>query len=410
MKNIIYAILFSAALAGSCFGQRKYTVTALPSPTSDNNSVAWVSDDGTTTVGVLLIPNPNQNPAPGQGAIPFINACYSLNNGQLSLYPTPGIACGINAVNKNLDFTGSLFTPSIVPVNAYVNLNGNYDVYGAHLPGLDYTQYSACAPNCTVPLSQSFGINDKGDVVGTVNGLDNNAPRSVDSAPPNWVQYSFLYSGGQLTRLPDGFTAFSINNNGDIAGYALQPDGSANPPYDAAIYRNGNVIHLGTLGGPTADVWKINNKGQAVGNSSLHVFDPSDLTSLISKPFFFDGQNMLPIDVPGAAWGSNVSALNDAGEAGGTFYVDNNGCGLNDCHYTYRAFYYSNGTAVDLNSLLVNPPDGLVLRSVWYISNSGLILATGHNDDNSWSPTYLLTPVQTDDSSEARPAHRPGLK
>ena len=120
--------------------------------------------------------------------------------------------------------------------------------------------------------------------------------------------------------------------------------------------RRGSIL-LGTRRSIATGTWKINNKGQAVGNSSLREWDPGDLTSLIGKPFFYDGQNMLPIDVPGALWGASVWALNDAGEAGGTFYVDNNTyCSLNNCHYTERAFYYANGTAVDLNNLLVNPP------------------------------------------------------
>ena len=391
--NRIYAIILCAALAGGCFGQRRFTVTALQSPTSDHNAVGWISDDGTTTFGVLLIPNPAYDPTVTDNPqLPVLNQCYVLNNGKITLYPTPGFSCNNNGANKNLQFTGTLFSPMTFPVTAYANLDGSFDIYGAHLPGLDYTQYSSCAPDCAVPLSQSFAINDQGDIVGTVDGYGDIGPKPV-GAPRAFVQYSFLFSGGQVIRLPDGFTAFSINNNGDIAGQATTATG-INPSWDAAIYRNGNVMRLGTLGGPTANVWKINNKGQAVGYSSLREWDPGDLTSLIGKPFFYDGQNMLPIDVPGALWGASVWALNDAGEAGGTFYGDNDTyCSLNNCHYTQRAFYYANGTAVDLNSLLVNPPDGLVLRSVYYISNSGQILAGTQVDDNRWTPTYLLTPV-----------------
>ena len=63
--------------------------------------------------------------------------------------------------------------------------------------------------------------------------------------------------------------------------------------------------------------------------------------------------------------------------------------------YVWRAFYSANGKAVDLNSLLVDPPEGLVLRDVFYISNTVQILAGARYNENSYSPTYLLTPVET---------------
>src|SRR5215471_11373416 len=170
--NTIIALICGAALASSCFGQRQYTVTALPSPTSDNNAVGWISEDGSTTFGVLMTPNPTSNPG-----LPFINQCYSMsNNGGLKLYPTPGFSCYVSGVNKNLQFGGTLLTASsFLPITAYVNLDGNFDPYGTHLPGLDYTMDPSCAP-CAVPTSQTMGINDNGDVVGWVNGFDHIVP------------------------------------------------------------------------------------------------------------------------------------------------------------------------------------------------------------------------------------------
>jgi len=364
MKSTIYAFLL---FAGMSFGQRQYTVTAIPSPTSDDNTVTWISDDGSTTFGVL-----------GDS----IYQCYSVKNGQLTTYPTPSVSCYVRDVNANLQFTGQLasgfgqaITQSSIGLTSYLNVNGNFDVFGPRAGG----------------TAQSKGINIHGAVAGVaVDGQGNN--------------FGWVYSGGQVQNLPLNFlTSLSIspsaiNDNGDVAG-SVSPSAPWNPNNcQAAIYRNGNIINIGAPAAGPAYASAINSSGQVAGFGTTGALSSNQGPApgaLIPVPFFYDGATMQPIQVPGANYGAYAELLNDSGEVIGTYYPDNlDGCTATTCNFTHRAFYYYNGTAVDLNSLLVNPPAGLVLRDVAYISKSGLILARPDNDDpGSFSPTYLLTPV-----------------
>jgi hypothetical protein len=361
-KNTFCAVLLFAA---TCFAQRQYTVSTVSSPTSDNNYVVWISDDGSTTFGYLEIASPTQQ----------LSQCYSVKNGQFTPYPTPGISCSVHAVNKNLQFAGN-FGPA---ATAFVNLNGSFDPFGASLSGYN---------------TQSRGINDSGAVVGV-------------GAGGQTLNYSFVYSGGKATILPSSFYGPAINNNGDIAG-CNTPSGAWDPNNCfAAIYRGGNMINLGTLSaaGGASFPQGINNAGQVAGYFIQTPFNPQAPSAPIPEPFFYDGTNMLAINNVGAAYGGYADFMNDSGEVVGRYYPDNkdacfnNPAGVFTCNWTHRAYYYLNGTAVDLNSLLVNPPSGLVLRDVFYISNSGLILAGSPNTDGSWAPTYLLTPVTSSASS-----------
>ena len=365
MKNTIYAFLL---FAGISFGQRQYTVTALPSPTSENNFVIWISDDGSTTFGML-----NVDGGP-------VTDCYSVKNGQLTMYSTPGFGCTVRAVNANLQFTGVIGpigqtgVPNFAGLSLFVNLNGNFDIFGQQIGG-------------TV---QSKGFNIHGAVPGVaVDGRGNN--------------FGWVYSGGQVTNLPLNFlTSLStypsaINDNGDIAGSA-SPSAPWNPDNcQAAIYRNGNINNIGAPAAGPAYSNAINSSGQVVGiglTGAVNFNAPPAPGALIPVPFFYDGTTMHAISVPGAKYGGYADLLNDSGEVIGRYYPDNlDGCIGNNCTYTHRAFYYYNGTAVDLNSLIVNAPAGLVLRDLLYIGNTGLILARENPDYGTWSPTYLLTPV-----------------
>jgi hypothetical protein len=174
-------------------------------------------------------------------------------------------------------------------------------------------------------------------------------------------------------------------------------------PRVATLYSNGTVRQLGTLGGPAtstdgpeSSVTAVNNNGQAVGWSTLVPENFNNPSSLVDEAFFWDGSSLHPIqmqDAAGNTLASIANSLNDAGEAVGYFYTTPvSGLGSYFSLVGARAFYYSNGRAVDLNTLLVNPPQGLVLATATYINNSGQILASAVMPDGS-QPTYLLTPV-----------------
>ena len=357
----IFCALFLVAVA--CFGQPQYTATPIPTPTGDNNYVVWVSDDGSTIIGYLQITSASQT----------VTQCYSLKNGQFTPYATPGLSCVEVGVNKNLQFAGSLASgaapSSWVP---YLNTNGTFTPLGSLIAGYE---------------PEARGIDDNGDVVGVAVGT-------------NPLNFGWLYSGGQVTILPASLLPAAISNYG-IAGSAT-PSGNWDPNNCyAAIYRGGNITILGTLstmgGGSFAQ--RINNSGQVSGYFLKAAFNTQAPSAPIPEPFFYDGTTMNAINIANSAYGGYADYLNDSGVVAGRYYPDNldacfnNSAGVFTCNWTHRAFYYSNGTATDLNSLLVNPPAGIVLRDVFYISNSGLILAGSPIAATGVEAIYLLTPV-----------------
>jgi hypothetical protein len=360
IKNAFCA-LFSLAIA--CFGQPQYSVTPILSPTGDNNYVVWVSDDGSTTIGYLVIAGPTQT----------INQCYTVKNGQFTPYATPGLSCVEVGVNKSLQFAGTLGSGSSpFTLSPYLNTNGTFTPFGSLISGYE---------------TQARGIDDNGDVVGVAVG-------------GNPLNFGWLYSGGQITVLPANFYPVAISNYG-IAGSA-SPSGNWDPNNsDAAIYRGGNITILGTLstmgGGSFAQ--RINSSGQVSGYFLKAAFNTQAPSAPIPEPFFYDGTTMNAINIANAAYGGYADYLNDSGAVVGRYYPDNldacfnNSAGVFTCNFTHRAFYYSNGTAVDLNSLVMSPPAGMVLRDVFYISNSGLILAGSPNAQGTGEATFLLTPV-----------------
>jgi hypothetical protein len=370
IKNTFLALFL---LASACCAQPQYTVTPILSPTGDPNYVVWISDDGSTMIGYLLI----------AGSTQTINQCYSVKNGQFTPLATPGLSCVEVGVNNNLQFAGNLVSGSFPNLTPYVNLNGTFTPFGSLISGSS---------------PQARDIDDNGDVVGVAVG-------------GNPLNFGWLYSGGQITILPASLYPAAISNYG-IAGSAT-PSGDWDPNNcHAAIYRGGNIIDLGTLStmGGSSYAQKINNSGQVSGYFLQAAFNTQAPSAPIPEPFFYDGTTMNAINIANAAYGGYADDINDSGAVVGRYYPDNldacfnNSAGVFTCNWTHRAFYYSNGTALDLNSLLVNPPAGMVLRDVFYISNSGLILAGSPNTQGTTEATFLLTPVSPAASAGASPS------
>jgi probable HAF family extracellular repeat protein len=111
--------------------------------------------------------------------------------------------------------------------------------------------------------------------------------------------------------------AFDVNNLGDVVGTAATPNG----PSHAFLYRNGEMVDLGTLvGGTASQATAISDAGIVAGSSGINAYGPS-----------------FPEDTQGFVWqdGSMVSV--------GTLHCP---CSFNRRHGTSRALGLNNANRV----------------------------------------------------------------
>jgi probable HAF family extracellular repeat protein len=159
-------------------------------------------------------------------------------------------------------------------------------------------------------ISQAFGINDSGQVVGSSTTSEGNS-------------HAFVYSNGQIADIGTlggaSSTAYSINNSGQIVGSSLTAPGTNGAIFGTAfLYSGGQMTDLGVLGGNASIAFSINNLGQVVGQSTVgpgNQFVPAPN----SGAFLYSGGQMIaltPSTLPSAAFD-----INNNGEIIGTSNV-----------------------------------------------------------------------------------------
>ncbi len=215
-------------------------------------------------------------------------------------------------------------------------------------------------------------INDSGQAVGGPNTSINNAGRYV-AAPGSRIDYGFnagpslLVDGDKTTNL-GLFTPYAINNAGQIAGYQINPWGTAD---NAGVYQNGAFKDLTPslknqgFDGYDSRAVAINSMGDMVVNAinqdlSLHSYfyraSSGALTELTKLP---GGSGMV------------ATALNDKDQAVG------------------NGFLYSDGTIQSLPSLLPTNSGWSNLNATG-INNAGQIVGQGQY--NGQEQAFLMNP------------------
>ncbi len=296
-------------------------------------------------------------------------------------------------------------------VNSLGEVVGGYKQKGINQTSaaflLSATGLIAITDQQTTDFSTSYGIDDLGEIAGSLNG-----PSSV--LPFRSVRHTSF----QLLPLLPGDTggvAFGIDQNGEAVGFSSGPSGI----HAAWWTRKGEVTQLpGLPTGGAAKAIDINSKGDIAGN----VGDGN--TTAVRWP---GKGGIVPLDMLTGFASSQAESINTAGDivgastdleafatrmhatlwsagttnpqdlgvlSGGTNSrardVDDNDwvVGTGDSSQGNRAFLWSSASGMlDLNTLLIN--SSLILVDALSINSQGVILAIGI-DVNDAPPMHAM--------------------
>jgi probable HAF family extracellular repeat protein len=195
--------------------------------------------------------------------------------------------------------------------------------------------------------SAAFSINDRGQVAGfALNDIPD--PLSIygvfffGSANSTQTR-GFLWQNGEKRDLgtlggPDTFAVF-VNARGQVSGGSYT-NSTPTPPLglatlDPFLWENGRMIDVGTLGGNFGLPTPPNNRGQLAGSSFL-------AGDTAMHPFFWDRATLIDLGTLGGTNGA-ANALNDAGVVVGQADLAND--------EAYHAFLWKKGKMKDLGVL-----------------------------------------------------------
>ena len=145
-------------------------------------------------------------------------------------------------------------------------------------------------------------------------------------------------------------TGYALSNTGAAAGSSNTPTAAI-----AALFSNGKVTNISTLGSNVSVATAINGSAEIVGWNFFYSnpnFDP--------QAFLYSNGRMTSINSPSVfPSGTEALGINDSGEVVGTGYISDS---------NFHAFLYSGGKMTDLG------PRGAVQASAIAINNSGQII------------------------------------
>ncbi|MDA8180274.1 MAG: DUF3466 family protein [Deltaproteobacteria bacterium] len=287
-------------------------------------------------------------------------ADYSL----VDLGTLGGVESRATGINNSGQVTGSAVTvlnpDPLVGFVTHAFLYGNGAMNDLGAMSTDYIP----PPGQPGDVYHSFGqgINNKGEVVG-VSGASTYWGRSYA------VRQGFLYQGtgpmvdaGYIgTSNPRNNGAYGVNDEGQVVGFSTY-SGSYDTTYTHAFLNTGGTItNLGTLAnGTNSWAYDINNNGQIVGDA---MNGPSNYQpNMVHRAFLYSDGTMMDLgSLVGdlSSGNSYARAINDLGQVAGwssadPFVVN----GINDYGQPYQQLYnsehgflYSDGAMTDIGTL-----------------------------------------------------------
>ncbi|TMB15409.1 MAG: DUF3466 family protein [Deltaproteobacteria bacterium] len=222
------------------------------------------------------------------------------------------------------------------------------------------TDIGALPPGPNGPQTGATAVNQRGWITGWSLGAKN-------------FQRAILWDGSTLRDLgsaDDNWSyGYAINIDGVVAGATSVPNDAFHQ--HAAVFQNGAVKDLGTLGAYTATAFGINDRGRVVGSSlagassQLHAF----VYDLPNGP-------MRDVSPKAFCW---LNGVNNSGDAVGA-------CKPGDRNH---AFIWTNDAFIDLNDAISDP--AWLLTTATAINDRGQIAATASHNGGAFQ-AVLLTP------------------
>ena len=210
--------------------------------------------------------------------------------------------------------------------------------------------------------SDSHGLNSQGVLIGGAETPATNPDPGCFTPffPDCSVVHAFRSQNGVTTDLgvlPGGSNSFpfGINTWGWVIGASedgvIDP-GTGNPEVFAVLWRDSQVINLGTFGGNESTASDVNDLGQIVGFSANTVPDPFSLFGYATqtRPFLWQHGVMRELDTLGGPDGA-AYLINELGQIVGQFTLDSNPNPPTGFPSTHSILWEPNGKPVDLGTL-----------------------------------------------------------
>jgi probable HAF family extracellular repeat protein len=311
--------------------------------------------------------------APGAGAEPLYTLSFLPAGFQGAQLNDAGQIVGTAGGGAAM-YSGGVVVNVAAPPSVGQGINNHGDVTGSLNPAASSQAFTYVGGTLTnihpfvagdYPESEGVAINDQGVVGGNVRfmaGESNNG---------------FIYRNGTVEYIGtfggDYSPLAALNNQGVAAGYAAFA-GPAGGTFHAYTYANGTLQDLGTLGGANSAATDINDLGQVAGWSAI--------TGSGLHAFLYSGGGMINLGTLGGSEAA-ANALNDDGFVVGYSFLAGGGPGT-------HAFLYADGELLDLNTL-VDIEGGWQLTTAQDINDAGQILGTACRNGSCTS--VLLSPV-----------------
>ena len=222
-----------------------------------------------------------------------------------------------------------------------------------------------------------------------------------------YLQHAFQRQDGTLTDLgalpgPNTSNAGWVAENGQISGVSTRTtiDPLTGWPEEAAIlWKDSQIIDLGTLGGYEAQADANNSRGEVAGFAANTVPDSfpspicgcSDLPGYGTQQRAFRWKNGVMQDLGTLGGPDSVALLiNERGQIAGQSYttsIPNPGSGVP----TVDPFLWTNGTMIDLGGL------GGTFGAAGWLNNQGQVVGVSNLAGDAYSHAFLWTkpgPIQ----------------